>query len=59
MPSWTIQYDDGEELRTSTAHGKLSLDSSWAFVLDTSGTSPIIVLAIPHHRIIDVKIDID
>ena len=59
MPSWTITYDDGENILTASSHGKLSLDANWAFVLDTSGASPIIVLAIPQHRVIDVKIDLD
>ena len=57
-PSWTITYDDGgEELQTASASGKLSLDSTWAFILDTSGNAPVIVLAVPQHRIIQVEVD--
>lgn len=57
MPSWTVQYDDGENVQQATAAGKLSLDASWVFVLDTSGMSPVIVLAVPQHRVIDVQIN--
>lgn len=57
MPSWTITYDDGENVQTTTAGGKLSLDANWAFVLDTSGMSPVIVLAIPQHRVIEISVD--
>ena len=56
-PSWTIQYDDGENLQRQSASGKLSLDANWAFILDTSGMSPLIVLAIPQHRIVDIQIN--
>ena len=57
MPSWTITYDDGENERNASAAGKLSLDANWAFVLDTSGMSPVIVLAIPQHRVIEIAVD--
>lgn len=56
-PSWTITYDDGQDVQNATASGKLSLDEAWAFVLDTSGITPVIVLAVPQHRIIDVKVN--
>jgi hypothetical protein len=55
--SWTIQYDDGENVQTASATGKLSLDTTWAFVLDTTAMSPVIVLAVPQHRIINVTIN--
>lgn len=54
MPSWTITYDDGEKVLTESASGKLSLDSAWAFVIDSSWSPPTIVLAVPQHRIISV-----
>ena len=56
-PSWTISYDDGENVKESSASGKLSLDSSWAFVIDTQMLPPAIVLAVPLHRVIDIMID--
>jgi hypothetical protein len=59
IPSWTIQFDDGERIVTESASGKLSLDSSWAFVLDTQSTPPTIVLAVPRDRIITVIINED
>lgn len=59
MPSWTITYDDGENVQTASASGKLSLDANWVFVLDQSVQTPVIVLAVPQHRVIDVQINND
>ena len=59
MPSWTITYDDGENEQSASAGGKLSLDQTWAFVLDTSGMSSVIVLAVPQHRVIDIRVNED
>ena len=53
--SWTITYEDGEDVREETASGKLSLDPAWAFVIDTNRPSPAIVLAVPTERVIDIK----
>lgn len=60
MPSnsWTILYDDGENIQQASATGKISLDANWVFILDTSVVpNPVIVLAVPQHRVIDVRID--
>lgn len=55
MPTWTITYDDGEEFRETTIHGKLSLDPTWLFIMDTTRSPSVVVLAVPAHRVIDVK----
>lgn len=52
---WTITYDDGAEVREETAGGKLSLDPAWAFIIDMDRPTSTIVLAVPQHRIIDIK----
>jgi hypothetical protein len=58
-PSWTITYDDGDNFKTASASGKLSLDSSWAFILDAEAVPPVVVLAVPRHRVIDILLDED
>jgi len=55
--SWTITYDDGENLKVTSASGKLSLDANWAFILDTQAAPPVIVLAVPQPRVIDIRLD--
>jgi len=59
IPSWTITYDDGEAVQAKSASGKLSLDVSWAFILDAESIPPVIVLAVPRQRIIDIQLDFD
>lgn len=55
MNTWTITYDDGEDLREETITGKLSLDQTWAFIMDTDRTPSAVILAVPAHRVIDIK----
>lgn len=55
MTTWLITYDDGEELREETITGKLSLDPTWVFIMDTNRTPSVVILAIPAHRVIDIK----
>lgn len=56
MNTWTVTYDDGGEVRTAVATGKLSLDSTWLFIMEPTGpTGPVIVFAVPSWRVIDVK----
>ena len=57
--SWTITYDDGEEIKEATAGGKLSLDAAWAFIIDMDRPTSTIVLAVPQHRIIDIQENLD
>lgn len=56
MPTWTITYDDGEEVVSIDVSGKLSLDDSWVFALDQSGPTPLIRAAVPCHRVIEVRL---
>jgi len=55
MATWTVTYDDGEEIRMETATGKLSLDPTWAFIIDTDRPVSTIVLAVPAKRVVDIK----
>ena len=57
MKTWIITYNDGEKIRTETIYGKLSLDPTWAFIMDTQRSPSTIILAVPAHRVIDVKED--
>lgn len=59
MNSWTIVYEDGENVLTARATGKLSLDPAWVFVIDMTTTPPAIALAIPQQRVINVQLDSD
>ena len=55
MASWTVTYEDGEDIHEKTAEGKLSLDATWAFVIDMERTQPVIVLAVPASRVIAIE----
>jgi hypothetical protein len=56
--SWTVTYDDGGDVRTTGATGKLSLDPTWLFIMGMDGSArQSIVLAVPSWRVIDVKND--
>ncbi len=52
LDSWTVLYDDGEALQSSTISGRLSLDAAWAFVV---GPERTVVFAVPAHRVIDIR----
>lgn len=55
MSTWTVTYDNGEEFLSVTASGKLSLDPTWMFIIDSNRPSPTIVLAIPAWRVISLQ----
>lgn len=54
MPTWSITYEDGDEIVTVEASGKLSLSDSWVFALDVP--TSIINTAIPCHRVVEVRL---
>ena len=58
MSTWTVEFDDGENLQTATASGKLSLDHTWMFIMDPNRPVSTIVLAIPARCVISIKEDL-
>lgn len=59
MATWIVTYEDGDEIREEVVTGKLSLDQTWAFVIDANRPVSTITLAVPAHRIIDIKEEVD
>jgi len=55
MSTWTVTYDNGEDLESATASGKLSLDTGWMFVIDMARQTPAIVLAVPSWRVVTIR----
>lgn len=53
---WVVTYDDGSGMiQEEVVHGKLSLDPMWAMVIDNARQPSVIVLAIPTHRVVDIR----
>lgn len=55
--AWILTYDDGygDGFREEVVEGKLSLDPMWAMVIDTARVPPVILLAVPTFRVVDIR----
>jgi hypothetical protein len=54
--AWTVTYNDAEGIVSVDVYGKVSLDDSWFFALDTEVDPPVVTIAVPVSRVIDVQL---